>query len=397
MLEKALSGLKVFDASQGIAGPHATFLLALHGADVMKIEPLEGDWGRVLGRKVGEETIHYLAFNSGKRSISLDLKSDGGREAARKLAAQADIFIESYRPGVMARLGLGYEDVRKLNPDIIYASVSGYGQKGPNTAAPATDALIQAYSGMMKMNHTAEGLPHRNGMIVIDGLTGLYAYQAISSALIKRLRFGGGAYLDISLAQAAAAFQAAKIMEFVDTGGRTTPLYVPAGMYETADDYVVINGMRPNHFAAVCKAVDCEALAQDPRWPTPNDRLKHTKEINEQLREAFKRFTTQDVIARLRDGGVMVEGVKSYGDWLEDPHAIEAEMYHWVETQGFGRMPVASVPGAPDAPSGIAPQIGEHTRQILAEAGFDTEWIDAQIQSGAFVEGRQESEPVSAA
>jgi len=396
-LEKALSGIKVFDASQGIAGPHATFLLALHGADVMKIEPLEGDWGRVLGRKVGEETIHYLAFNSGKRSIALDLKSKGGREAALKLAAQADIFIESYRPGVIGRLGLGYEEVRRINPDIIYASVSGYGQKGPNTAAPATDALIQAYSGMMKMNHTDDGRPHRNGMIVIDGLTGLYAYQAISTALIKRLRFGGGAYLDISLAQAAAAFQAAKIMEFVDTGGRTTPLYVPAGMYETADDYVVINGMRPNHFAAVCKAVDCEALAQDPRWPTPNDRLKYTKEINEKLREAFKRFATTDVVARLRDADVMVEGVKTYGDWLEDPHATESEFYHWVETKGFGRMPIATVPGAPECPSGIAPHIGEHTREILADAGFDADWIDTQIKSGAFAESQHDSQPVPVA
>lgn len=392
MLEKALSGIKVFDASQGIAGPHATFLLALHGADVMKIEPPTGDWGRVLGRKVGEETIHYLAFNFGKRSIALDLKSTGGREAALKLAAEADIFIESYRPGVIDRLGLGYDDVRRINPDVIYASISGYGQKGPNSAAPATDALIQAYSGMMKMNHTEDGRPHRNGMIVIDGLTGLYAYQAISTALIKRLRFGGGAYLDISLAQAASAFQAAKIMEFVDTGGLTTPLYVPAGMYETADDYVVINGMRPNHFAAVCKAIDCEELAKDPRWPTPNDRLKYTKEINQMLRKGFKKLSTHDVISRLREGGVMVEGVKSYGDWLEDPHAIESEFFNWMETDGFGQMPILSVPGTQSSPSGIAPRIGEHTRQILLSAGFGAEWIDSQIKSGSFVEYSRESE-----
>ncbi|RYF57132.1 MAG: CoA transferase, partial [Comamonadaceae bacterium] len=139
---RALSGIKVCDLTQGVAGPHATMLLALHGADVTKIEPLEGDWCRVLGKPSGQETTESIAVNRAKRSIACNLKSDAGRDIVRRMIEQSDIFIESFRPGVIARMGLGYDEVRKIKPSIVYASVSGFGQEGPNTLRPTVDGLI---------------------------------------------------------------------------------------------------------------------------------------------------------------------------------------------------------------------------------------------------------------
>ncbi|SVB49177.1 uncharacterized protein METZ01_LOCUS202031, partial [marine metagenome] len=177
---KPLDGIKVFDATQGVAGPHATMLLAQHGANVIKVEPLEGDWGRTLGKMYGDLCAHAVNFNRGKRSIALDLKSTDGIKVAQKLASDADIVVESFRPGVMARFGLGYMDIKAKRQDVIYLSVTGFGQEGPNKNLPVTDSVIQAFSGFMSINRDSEGTPQRLGMIAIDVLTGLYAYQAIS-------------------------------------------------------------------------------------------------------------------------------------------------------------------------------------------------------------------------
>ena len=157
MVKGAFDGITVLDFTQGIAGPHASMLLALHGADVIKIEPLDGDWGRALGDIKGDHCAHSIAFNRGKRSIALDLKSADGRAVVQKLAAKADVVMESFRPGVIQRLGFGYEDIRKVNPKVIYCSVSGFGQTGPYSKRPTVDGLIQAFSGMMVMNRMPDG------------------------------------------------------------------------------------------------------------------------------------------------------------------------------------------------------------------------------------------------
>ena len=150
--ERPLSGIKVCAATQGVAGPHSTMLMAQHGADVIKVEPLDGDWGRTLGKVYGDHCAHSVIFNRGKRSIAIDLKVDEGRALAQQLARDADVVVESFRPGVMSRFGLGYDDVRKDNPDVIYLSVTGFGQGGPNRDLPVTDAVIQAFSGLMSIN-----------------------------------------------------------------------------------------------------------------------------------------------------------------------------------------------------------------------------------------------------
>ena len=391
---KAFEGLKVLDLTQGIAGPYATMLLAAHGADVLKVEPIEGDWGRVLGRAVNHESVNYLANNWGKRSIALDLKSDAGLAVARELADRCDIMLESFRPGVIDRLGLSHSTVSATNPKVVYASISGFGQTGPLSRRPATDNLIQAYSGFMAMAKQDDGRPHRLLMPVVDVLTGLYANQAISAAVLRQVRFGEGAYIDINMVQAAAAYQSAKIMEWAETGGKSPPLYVPSGMYETDDGFIVINGMRASHFKSVCKALDCPALAADPRWPTPNDRLDYLDEINAVLRVEFRKHSSASILARLAEDGVMAERVRTYGEWLEEDHVRDIGACEWVETASFGQLPVARVPGVQpgrwDPGEGLPPpMIGEHSRAVLRQLGRDDRWIDAQIAAGAIAETRR--------
>lgn len=393
-MRKTLSGIRVYDASQGVAGPHATMLLALQGADVLKVEPLEGDWCRVLGKKTGQHCAHSLAFNRGKRSIAFNIKSEAGREIARRLVEHADVFVESFRPGVAEKIGLGYRQLSAAKPSLVYASVSGFGQVGPLAQRPTVDVLIQAYSGMMVMNKTPDGLPFRQGMVTVDVVTGLYAYQAILAAIMHRIRFGEGACLDISMMQSAAAFQAAKIMEFIEFDGKPAPLYVPAGMFRTADGVIVISGMRDAHYRALCEALERPDMAQDPRWTTQSLRVKNGEPMLAELRKEFAKRATDDWIARLHTAGVLAEKVQSYQDWLREDHVASTKAVDWVEFGSNGRMPVVNIPGFPlvqdDPEARKAPLIGEHSSIILNELGFSPGEIVALLSQGSVRESVRE-------
>ena len=203
----AYAGLRVLDLGQGVAAPYCAMLLAMQGAEVVKLEPLAGDWSRGLGTQYGDHTAMSVHYNRGKRSLALDLKAPAAREIAVRLAARADIVIEGFRPGVAAKLGLGYDELRARNPRLLYVSISGFGQEGPYAALPCTDSVAQAFSGLMSVNLGNDGTPHRVGAIIIDTMTGLYAAQALAVALYTRERRGEGQQIEVSLAQCAAAMQ----------------------------------------------------------------------------------------------------------------------------------------------------------------------------------------------
>lgn len=371
---QAFSGVTVLDFTQGVAGPHSTMLLALNGADVLKIEPPEGDWGRQLGELFGDHCAHSVAFNRAKRSIALDLKAPGGIEIVKRIAAKADVVAESFRPGVMDRLGLGYEAIRAVNPKVVYCSVSGFGQTGPFGKRPTVDSLIQAFSGMMVMNRTADGVPHRQGMIAVDVMTGLYTFNAMSTALTRMFRFGEGSRIDSSLMLSAAAFQGAKLMEHVASKGSPPPLYVPGGMFRTSDGYISIGAMRPRHFKALCETVGRGEFADDPRFASHQSRLKNAAAINKMLNEEFPKRPTAEWLAALHAAEVYAERVNTYDDYLAHPHVAAVGAVDWIEQDGIGRLPVANLPGfvpARDDPRARrAPHIGEDGRAILAELGY---------------------------
>jgi len=384
---KAFSGMRVVDLTQGIAGPHCTMLLAQHGADVIKIEPMEGDWGRTLGDLRGDHGGHSVAFNRGKRSIALNLKHPDGIAIVRKLAADAHVFGESFRPGVIKRLGLGYETIKAINEKIVYFSVSGYGQDGPLALRPTVDTLIQAFSGMMVMNRTPDGTPHRQGMIAVDVLTGLYGFQAVSAALMKQVRFGIGTFIDNSMMLATAAFQGAKLMEHAISEGNPPPLYVPAGMFKTANGYIVISSMRKHHFTKLMEIIGRSDIPADPRMQTHESRIRNAPAINKALTEAFPAKTTEAWMDVLIDAGIFAERVNNYQDYLEHPHTKAVNAVDWIEQDGVGKVPVARIPGilrpAENLPAQHSPHTSEHARAILGEIGYGAGDVDRLIKDGA--------------
>ena len=377
--ELPFSGIKVFDATQGVAGPHATMLLAQHGAEVTKIEPLEGDWGRTLGKMYGDLCAHAITFNRGKKSIAIDLKNEEGKALAQKLAREADVVVESFRPGVMGRFGLSYEDISKHNPKVVYLSVTGFGQQGPYSKLPTTDSVIQAFSGWMTLHRDGEGTPMRSGIIAVDVMTGLYAFQAIATAVMRQIRFGKGAYIDCSLMQSAAAFQSAKIMEYYLEQGQPQVLYVPVGTMKTADGYINVTAMREHHYHSLCKVLGRDDLAKDPRYDSREKRIEREKELMPIIRAEFLKRTTDEWARELTEVGVMNAKVNTYDDFMQDEHVKAVNSLAWVEHQDMGRLPMANIPGlapiAEGSPLAECPHTGQHTVEILKAAGFD----DAEI------------------
>jgi crotonobetainyl-CoA:carnitine CoA-transferase CaiB-like acyl-CoA transferase len=384
---KAFSGIKVFDATQGVAGPHCTMLLAQHGANVLKTEPLDGDWGRTLGKVYDDYCAAAITFNRGKRSVALDLKHEDGVKAAQKMAYEADVVVESFRPGVMGRFGLSYEDVKKHNPNVIYLSVTGFGQDGPYRDLPVTDSVIQAFSGWMSINRDTQGAPQRIGMIAVDVMTGLYAFQAISAALMRKFRFGEGSYVDCSLMQCAAAFQSYKITEHYLEEGKPQVLYVPVGTMKTADSYINITAMRDRHYVSLCEVIGREDLINDERFDNRDKRVAREAELMPMIRAEFVKKTTDEWAKLLTEAGVMNSPVSTYDDYLADEHVKHVGSIATIDHQDMSPMPIANIPGLPPIRSddGLSecPHIGQHTREILSEAGYSDAEIDGLIASKA--------------
>lgn len=392
-------GFKVLDMTQGVAGPHATMLLAQQGADVTKVEPLDGDWGRTLGKMYGDTCAHAIIFNRGKRSLSLNMKEKKAQQLVQKAAAEADVIVESFRPGVMGRFGLSYADVKKVNPNVIYLSVTGFGQDGPYNKLPVTDSVIQAFSGWMSINRDEQGTPQRIGMIAVDVMTGLYAFQAISAALMRKVRFGEGGYIDCSLMQCAAAFQAAKVMEHYLEGGQPQVLYVPVGTMKTADGYINVTAMREHHYIGLCKVLGKEEWATDPRFDSREKRIDQEKVLMPMVRAEFLKKTTQEWADALTDAGVMNAAVSTYDDYMADEHVKAVNSISWIAHQGMqGDLPVSNIPGFRKVVGGDdldeAPSVGQHTDEILAKWGLSESEIADLVSSG--VAGRRHPELAAA-
>ena len=379
---KPLTGLKVVDLSQGIAGPYAGMLLAQYGADVVKVEPLEGDWSRVLGKRYGDHTAYSLAGNRGKKSIALDLKSERGKEVVHRLVADADVFIEGFRPGVIERLGFGYDVVGKANPRIVYMSISGFGQSGPMRERPATDGVLQAFSGIMSVNKGAvDGLPHRVGVIVIDMATALYNFQALAMALLARERDGKGRYIDNSLMQSGVAFQTISMIQRHLEGPERMSPAMPIGTYETSDGWLNVGVLRDRDFPKFCEAMGLPELGRDPRLETLAGRLEHEEELQATVRQAFAAKSCAEWSRRLQEVHILHEKVNDYAEFLDNPHVAESGVVAWIDQPGVGRIPVPNVAGieamATENPLAIAPGLGEHSVEILNRLGFSAEDIAA--------------------
>ncbi|MEO8651867.1 MAG: CoA transferase [Hyphomicrobiaceae bacterium] len=373
-----LSSITVLDMSQGIAGPSCGGYFAEHGARVIKIEPPEGDWIRHLGTRIDGMSSQTIAYNRGKESLALDLRKPEGRDIALKFAERADVVIESARPGVFERLGLGFEAVKTRNSDVIYVSISGWGQRGPNRERPMVDAVAQAFSGLMSVIRSRDGAPVKIDATVIDAITGLYAFQAATMALWGKTKGSGAKHIDISLLQSTAHMQAPNILEYGFVGRPPGLLNPPAGNYRTRDGWILITLVTQAQFEAICRAIGRAETIADPRFTTVASRKENVAALRALVDEALMTRTTDDWIAIFEREGALASGINTYGDWLAHPHvqAIDAAPAH---TLSDGRtVPLPHLPGQPvfEAP---APAVGADTRTLLAEAGMAAASIDTLI------------------
>src|SRR4051794_26044347 len=384
--EAPYRGLRVLDFGQGIASPYAAMLLAVYGADVIKVEPPEGDWSRYLGSTYGRHTALSAVYNRGKRSLCLDMKRSEAVAIAKQLAQQCDVMIEGFRPGVAARLGIGYEILARDNPGLIYLSVSGFGQHGPYAERPGSDSVAQAFSGLVSVNVGNDGTPHRVGTTISDVATGVYAFQAIATALFARAAVGSGRWIDVNLAQSTAALLGHKTAEYVLETGTPRPLNVPAGSYQTGDGWMMVTLVNESQYKRLCAAIGRDDLASDVRFADFAKRADAADALIPHLREVFLTQTSEVWLGRLHAADIIAERILTPGDWLHNVHVQATKAAVCQDTPGVGPIYAPRTPGHAGLSEDQlcpAPAIGADSRAILRDAGFEPDAIEQLITAGA--------------
>jgi crotonobetainyl-CoA:carnitine CoA-transferase CaiB-like acyl-CoA transferase len=379
------AGLKVVDLSQGVAGPYCGMLLAQHGANVIKVEPTgEGDWARTIGRRYGGHTAYSIPTNLGKRSIALDLKPDEGKEALWRLLGGADVLIEGFRPGVLDRLGFGYDAVSRREPRILYLSVSGFGQAGPLSGRPAMDPVLQAFTGLMMDNKGEDGIPHRVPFVIVDMSTALYAFQALSAALYARRDEARGRRIEVSLLEAASAIQVIRMM-MVYLEGESVKRAMPSGVFKTADGWLQFLVIRDDSWVRFCAAIERPELATDRRFIEGDARALNEAELMAIVRPAIAARPTAHWAERLREADIMHERLNSFREFLGHPQAEAVGLISWLAPEGPpAQIPMANIAGiapfAGGSPRAATPLLGQHTADVLGEHGFTAGEIASLIE-----------------
>jgi crotonobetainyl-CoA:carnitine CoA-transferase CaiB-like acyl-CoA transferase len=392
-----LAGLRVLDVTQVMAGPFCSMLLADLGADVVKIEPPgTGDQTRgAMGFKMkGPDSMGFLNMNRNKRSMALNLKSEAGRELFLKLASTADILVENYRPGVMTRLGLGYEALHKHNPALIYASISGFGQSGPWAKRPGYDLMAQAMSGVMSVTGHPGGPPVKAGVPVADIGCALFTVYAILSAYIGRQKSGEGQHIDASLFDAALAFSIWDISEYWGTGripeplGTSNRMSAPYQAVKASDGYFVMGATNHKLWTLLCNVLDRKELLEDARFTDISKRLANREVLIAELEKSFAAKTAEEWVTLLLAQGVPAGRMNTYPEAFESEHGRHREMRIEVPHPIEGSVPNIGFPvKLSETPQRIrhhAPLLGEHTESLLAELGLSEQDVDALRDGGAF-------------
>ena len=372
MLHDALKDIKVLDFSQGIAGPHVACLLGEMGADVVKIEPPTGDWLRVLGVRKGQSSVLFATFNRGKRGLVLDLKKEKARDIAKQMISQADVLIESNRVGVMAKLGLDYASVSKINPKLVYLSVTGFGQDGPYVDRPATDAAVQAYSGFA-FGAGDMVTPIRVRLSMVDIISGIYGSHAVVGALFKCARTGQGQHIDLALAHSITAVQSYKYAEHEITQGQLKgELFAGIGIYSTADGFIAMSAMKEQHVIDLMTILDLSHALNDPMFSTADARFKNQAQLREHFSRQFSKQPTAYWLPKLRAADLIHQEVLTYEAYRKDPQVVARKLFTMADMNEMGVLPSVRMPGltADDPLTANPPTFGQHSRELLVPLGI---------------------------
>ena len=400
-----LDGVRVIDLTRILAGPFASMLMADLGADVIKVEqPGTGDPARGNGpflSPAGGETneqefsSYFMSINRGKRGAALDLANPKGREALLRLVETADVLMENFRPGAMARLGLDYEAVRARNPRIVMCSVSGFGQTGPYAQRPALDVIVQGMGGMLSITGEPGGGPVRPGASIGDIAAALFATVAVQSALIERERSGEGQFIDIGMLDCQVAIMENAFTRYFALGqipqplGTRHPSSTPFQAFRTADGHVVvaIMGGSTDQWPLFCAAIDHVELIDDERYATGWSRTQNYDALIPVIEEAMLTKTTAEWVETLNGMGVPAGPVQNIAQVAADPQVNHRDMFVELPHPALGPVTFTGNPiklsRTPSGPSRVPPRLGEHTDEVLAEAGLSPADIAALRSDGA--------------
>jgi formyl-CoA transferase len=375
----ALAGIQVIDLSRVLAGPYATMMLADYGADVIKIEqPHQGDGTRQWGPPwVGDQSAYFLSVNRNKKSITLNLKSDDGKAILKKLVADADVFIENFKVGAMAKMGLDYDTLAAINPRLIYCSISGYGQTGPYKNRPGYDFMIQAQGGLMSIGGAVDGEPQKTGVAIVDITAGLFAVNAILAALHHRGQTGDGQYIDVALLDTQVAWLANVAHNYFATGetparyGNAHANIVPYETFATKNGRLALAVGSDGQYRTFCHAIARPDLWEDARYQTNAGRVAHRDALIPALQAHFRTRPTGEWIDILLDAGIPVGPINDIPTILNDPQTIAREMVQEIEHATAGRIkqlgPVAKLSATPARIRSAPPTLGADTTAVLRD------------------------------
>lgn len=390
----ALEGIKVLDLGRVIAAPFGAAILADLGADVIKVEmPGVGDNARDNLPKKGDESTYFMTFNRSKRGITLNMKK--GKEIFLKLVKEADVLMENYRPGVMAKLGFSYEELKKVNPALIYAAVSGFGQEGPYALRAGYDPLAQAMSGVMSITGAPDGPPVRAGASIADIMAGQNAAIGILAALQHRAQTGEGQFIDVSLLDSAiVALSSVSQVYLTDKSNvpqRRGNGYVagaPGGAYKTKDgEYVVTLALGGSAWLKITELMEMEELREDPRFKTNDLRVENYRELDEIVEEWTMKFTIDEAVEKLLAVGLPAGPIMNMEQMYNDEHVKLREMFTTIDHPIAGEVEITNqgIKMSETSPyvRTSSPTLGQHNNEVLKELGYSDEEIKQFQEDGA--------------
>ena len=389
-----LAGLKVLEVAVAMAGPFCAMTLADYGADVVKIEPVaDGDESRRWAPYFPAGLSHYFAAaNRNKRSLAIDLKRPQGVALLRELAADADVLIDNFRVGALARLGLDYDSLARVNPRLVYCSISGFGSSGPRAHDRANDIFMQAFSGTMSITGEEGRGPVKAGMSVADIGAGLYGAVGVLMALQARERTGRGQHVETSLLEGQIAMLANQFTSYFSTGrapvrrGASSQLSVPYQAFQASDDWVVIAAFTQRMWEGVCRALEQPQWQDDPRFCSADRRAANRAQLIPLLGEVIARRSVADWVQRLGAEGVPCTSINSIDTVARDPQVAAREMIVQIEHPDAGPLRMAGLPvkfsDTPGALRRPPPRLGEHSLEVLRERGLAPDRIAALVDDG---------------